>query len=111
VGLQGDGPIALIMAPTRELVQQIGKEARRFMKPLGLSCTCIYGGSGVANQVPPPQQPAPLQLHAPLRSARCRLSSGRQATIPGVWHGAGAAGLQDSTGCKATVSFTCRSRS
>jgi ATP-dependent RNA helicase DDX46/PRP5 len=39
------------MAPTRELVQQIGKETRRFTKPLGLNCTCIYGGSGVANQV------------------------------------------------------------
>jgi ATP-dependent RNA helicase DDX46/PRP5 len=51
LSLQGDGPIALIMAPTRELVQQIGKETRRFTKSLGLTCTCIYGGSGVANQV------------------------------------------------------------
>ena len=48
---QNDGPVALIMAPTRELVQQIGKDVRRFTKALGLTCTCVYGGSGVANQV------------------------------------------------------------
>ncbi len=39
------------MAPTRELVQQIGKETKRFTKALSLNCTCVYGGSGVANQV------------------------------------------------------------
>ena len=49
--LQGDGPIALIMAPTRELVQQIGKDVKRFGKPLGINCVCVFGGSGIANQV------------------------------------------------------------
>jgi len=47
----GDGPIGLIMAPTRELVQQIGKEIKRFTKFLDLTCVCVYGGSGVANQI------------------------------------------------------------
>lgn len=110
--LQGDGPIALIMAPTRELVQQIGKEARRFMKPLGLNCTCIYGGSGVANQVPRPQQPAPLQLKrllSALQVAACRYQT--ELPYQAVENRAGAAKLQDITGCKATVSLTCRSRS
>ena len=83
------------MAPTRELVQQIGKEARRFMKPLGLTCTCIYGGSGVANQVRPLQQPAPLQLYAVMRCKHCRLSLFQQAATP-----SSAAQLQDSTCAK-----------
>ena len=47
----GDGPIGLIMAPTRELISQIGKEVRRFSRAAGLECTCVYGGSGVANQI------------------------------------------------------------
>ena len=48
---QGEGPVALVMAPTRELVQQIGKDVKRFGKPLGITCVCVFGGSGIANQV------------------------------------------------------------
>ena len=48
---QGDGPIALVMAPTRELVQQIGKDVKRFGKVLGMSCVCVFGGTNIANQV------------------------------------------------------------
>ena len=47
----GDGPIGIIMAPTRELVTQIGKEVRKFSRVLGMNCTCVYGGSGIANQI------------------------------------------------------------
>ncbi len=39
------------MAPTRELVQQIGKDVKRFGKTLGINCVCVFGGSGIANQV------------------------------------------------------------
>ncbi|KAL2651502.1 hypothetical protein R1flu_019630 [Riccia fluitans] len=48
---QGDGPIGLIMAPTRELVQQIYSDIKRFSKILGLTCVPVYGGSGVAQQI------------------------------------------------------------
>lgn len=47
----GDGPIGIIMAPTRELVQQIGKEIKMFTKVMGIHCTCVYGGSGIASQI------------------------------------------------------------
>jgi hypothetical protein len=32
-------------------LSQIGKEVKRFAKAVGLTCTCIYGGSGVASQI------------------------------------------------------------
>ncbi len=48
---QGEGPVSLIMAPTRELVVQIGKDIRRFSKALSLSIVCAYGGSAVAGQI------------------------------------------------------------
>lgn len=47
----GDGPIGLIMAPTRELVQQIHNDIKKFSKAVGLRCVPVYGGSGVAQQI------------------------------------------------------------
>ncbi|GJP78338.1 hypothetical protein CLOP_g8656 [Closterium sp. NIES-67] len=41
---RGEGPIALICAPTRELAAQIHGEARRFGKPLGLRVSGVFGG-------------------------------------------------------------------
>ena len=39
-----DGPYALIMAPTRELAQQIEQEALKFATPMGFNCVSIVGG-------------------------------------------------------------------
>lgn len=47
----GDGPIAIIMAPTRELCMQIGKDIRRFSKSLNLRGVCVYGGTGISEQI------------------------------------------------------------
>ncbi|KII89218.1 hypothetical protein PLICRDRAFT_110064 [Plicaturopsis crispa FD-325 SS-3] len=44
------GPYALIMAPTRELAQQIEGEARKFASPLGFRCVSIVGGRAVEEQ-------------------------------------------------------------
>ncbi|KIK99291.1 hypothetical protein PAXRUDRAFT_30608 [Paxillus rubicundulus Ve08.2h10] len=44
------GPYALIMAPTRELAQQIETEARKFAGPLGFTCVSIVGGRAVEEQ-------------------------------------------------------------
>jgi len=38
------GPYSLILAPTRELAQQIETEARKFASPLGYKCVSIVGG-------------------------------------------------------------------
>lgn len=47
----GEGPAALIMAPTRELAMQIYSDCRKFTKKVNLRCVCVYGGTGVAGQI------------------------------------------------------------
>ena len=47
---KGDGPIGLILAPTRELAEQIHKEARRFGKPFGMRIAAGIGGLGKLEQ-------------------------------------------------------------
>lgn len=42
---RGEGPIALILAPTRELAQQIQKVAHEFGSNTMIRNTCIFGGS------------------------------------------------------------------
>ena len=46
-----DGPIALILSPTRELATQIFKDCKPFLKVLGLRATCVYGGPPIKEQI------------------------------------------------------------
>jgi len=46
-----DGPIAIIMSPTRELCLQIGKECKKFTKSLNLTVVTVYGGTGISEQI------------------------------------------------------------
>lgn len=39
------GPVALVLAPVRELANQIQEECRKFGSNLGIHSTCVYGGS------------------------------------------------------------------
>ncbi|XP_059846419.1 probable ATP-dependent RNA helicase DDX46 isoform X2 [Hypanus sabinus] len=48
---EGEGPVALISTPTRELALQITKECKKFSKPLGLRVVCVYGGTGISEQI------------------------------------------------------------
>lgn len=48
---EGEGMIGLIMAPTRELAQQIYLEARAFTRILNLNVVCVYGGAEVGSQL------------------------------------------------------------
>lgn len=41
----GDGPISLILSPTRELAHQIYLQCRKFASAFSLRCLAIYGGS------------------------------------------------------------------
>ncbi|XGW27077.1 hypothetical protein V3C99_007572 [Haemonchus contortus] len=46
-----DGPIAIIMSPTRELAMQTWKEANKFAKVLDIRVVCVYGGVGISEQI------------------------------------------------------------
>ena len=48
---QGQGPLALVMAPVRELAQQIQVEAERFGGAVGIKSVCVYGGAPKGPQV------------------------------------------------------------
>ncbi|XP_011481430.1 probable ATP-dependent RNA helicase DDX46 isoform X2 [Oryzias latipes] len=48
---ESEGPISVIMTPTRELALQITKECKKFSKALGLRVVCVYGGTGISEQI------------------------------------------------------------
>lgn len=48
---KGEGPIAMILSPTRELAHQIYTQTRKFTKPYGANCAAVYGGGGKWEQV------------------------------------------------------------
>lgn len=47
----GDGPIVLVLAPTRELAVQIQQECTKFGASSRIKSTCIYGGVPKGPQV------------------------------------------------------------
>ena len=55
------------MTPTRELALQITKECKKFSKPLSLRVVCVYGGTGISEQVntSPPASADLLQVVVP----------------------------------------------
>ncbi|CAB4278822.1 unnamed protein product [Prunus armeniaca] len=76
----GDGPIGLIMAPTRELVQQIHSDIKKFTKVLGLRCVPVYGGSGVAQQISELKRGAEIVVCTPGRMIDILCTSGGRIT-------------------------------
>merc|ERR1719199_886263 len=47
---RGDGPVALVLAPTRELAVQIKEEADKFGGSSGIKNVCVYGGAPKGDQ-------------------------------------------------------------
>jgi ATP-dependent RNA helicase DDX23/PRP28 len=47
---RADGPYAIVLAPTRELAQQIEVETRKFAGPLGYRTAVIVGGHSIEEQ-------------------------------------------------------------
>ena len=45
-----NGPYAIILAPARELVQQIEEETRKFSDPLGIRTVAVIGGASREEQ-------------------------------------------------------------
>ncbi|CAI0397226.1 unnamed protein product [Linum tenue] len=76
----GDGPVGMIIAPTRELVQQIHSDIRKFTKPLGLRCVPVYGGSGVAQQISELKRGTEIVVCTPGRMIDILCTSGGKIT-------------------------------
>ncbi|KAI9006950.1 P-loop containing nucleoside triphosphate hydrolase protein [Hyaloraphidium curvatum] len=63
----GEGPIALIMTPTRELALQIHKDCRHFARIMGLRSVCAYGGSPIKDQIADMKRGAEIVVCTPGR--------------------------------------------
>ncbi|XP_077425952.1 putative ATP-dependent RNA helicase DDX17 isoform X2 [Vanacampus margaritifer] len=48
---RGDGPICLVLAPTRELAQQVQQVASEYGKSSRIKSTCVYGGAPKGPQI------------------------------------------------------------
>ncbi|KAH9827154.1 helicase superfamily c-terminal domain [Teratosphaeria destructans] len=46
-----DGPIGLVLAPTRELATQIHRDCKPFLRALNLRAVCAYGGAPIKDQI------------------------------------------------------------
>src|SRR6185503_7546087 len=49
----GDGPVALVLTPTRELAMQVAEAVHRYGKPLGARVVPIYGGQPIGRRLHP----------------------------------------------------------
>ena len=46
----GEGPVGLVIVPTRDLCQQVARTVRQFTNIWGLECQSIFGGTSQAEQ-------------------------------------------------------------
>lgn len=65
------GPYALVMAPTRELAQQIEVETNKFCKLLGYKCVSIVGGKAIEEQQFSMRHGAEIVIATPGRLKDC----------------------------------------
>lgn len=65
------GPYALVLAPTRELAQQIEQEAKKFTSRLGYKCVSIVGGKQMEEQALQLRDGAEIIIATPGRLKDC----------------------------------------
>ncbi|XP_044252911.1 probable ATP-dependent RNA helicase DDX46 [Tribolium madens] len=75
-----DGPIAIIMTPTRELCMQIGKDIKKFTKSLNLHAVCVYGGTGISEQIAELKRGAEIIVCTPGRMIDMLAANGGKVT-------------------------------
>ncbi|KAJ3624048.1 hypothetical protein MTP99_017705 [Tenebrio molitor] len=75
-----DGPISIIMTPTRELCMQIGKDIKKFTKSLGLHAVCVYGGTGISEQIAELKRGAEIIVCTPGRMIDMLAANGGKVT-------------------------------
>ncbi|EXJ85976.1 hypothetical protein A1O1_06345 [Capronia coronata CBS 617.96] len=75
-----DGPIGLILSPTRELATQIHKECKPFLKALGLRAVCAYGGAPIKDQIADLKRGAEIVVCTPGRMIDLLAANGGRVT-------------------------------
>ena len=75
-----DGPIGVIMAPTRELAVQIHRDCKPFLKALGLRAVCAYGGSPIKDQIAELKRGAEIIVCTPGRMIDLLTANGGRVT-------------------------------
>lgn len=75
-----DGPIVVILTPTRELAIQIYNECRKFGKSLKLWSVCVYGGAGISEQIADLKRGAEIVVCTPGRMIDMLAANGGRVT-------------------------------
>jgi len=78
---EGDGPVAIIMTPTRELCMQIGKEIKKFQRATrGARHVCVYGGTSISEQIAELKRGAEIIVCTPGRMIDMLAANGGRVT-------------------------------
>jgi len=64
---RGDGPICLVVVPTRELAQQVAEVAQQFGVPVNVRNCCVYGGAPKGPQLRDIERGAEICIATPGR--------------------------------------------
>jgi len=64
---ENEGPIGLIMTPTRELAAQIHRDCKAFLKTMNLRAVCAYGGAPIRDQIAELRRGAEIMIGTPGR--------------------------------------------
>uniref|UniRef100_A0A3P8PY86 RNA helicase n=1 Tax=Astatotilapia calliptera TaxID=8154 RepID=A0A3P8PY86_ASTCA len=83
---ESEGPISVIMTPTRELALQITKECKKFSKPLGLRVVCVYGGTGISEQIAELKRGAEIIVCTPGRMIDMLGANSGESQLPLRWY-------------------------
>lgn len=62
-----EGPIAVILSPTRELAMQIYRHAKQFALPLGIRISCCVGGQSISEDIAAMKKGAEIVVCTPGR--------------------------------------------
>lgn len=76
----GEGPIALILTPTRELAVQIYRDAQPFLKAFHLRGACVYGGTPISEQIAEMKKTADVVVATPGRMIDLLTANGGRVT-------------------------------
>ncbi|VDP89525.1 unnamed protein product [Echinostoma caproni] len=76
----GEGPIALLLSPTRELALQIFKEAKKLCQAMDARVACVYGGTGISEQIAELKRGAEIVVCTPGRMIDMLAANGGRVT-------------------------------